>query len=345
MPPEPEADAPLLQVRSVARHYTAGGVFRRGRAVVRAVDGVSLTLARGESLGIVGESGCGKSSLAMLLVRLERPDAGEVLFKGRDVHRAKGNDLREFRRQVQMVFQDPYAALNPRMRAVDIVGEAFDLHPEALQPGRRAERVHQLFALVGLSPEHLDRYPHQFSGGQRQRIGIARAIALDPELLVLDEPVSALDVSVQAQVINLLQDLRARLGLSYVLISHDLSVIGHTCDRVAVMYLGQVVETGPVETVFTRATHPYTQALLSVGLRGRGRQSRIVLRGEAGDAAQPPSGCRFRTRCWKPQPICAAVAPALVIRGEAMASACHFPDETRPDHQPFQAGERRVQQD
>ena len=316
----PEAGVPVLSVQAVSRRYRTGGAFRRAR-VVRAVDGVSFDLRHGEALGVVGESGCGKSTLARMAVALERPDAGTVLIAGRDAGTVPRGELA---RLVQLVFQDPYSSLNPRMRAVDIVGEAFDIHRG---PGSRAgmgrdERVRDLFALVGLQPEHLQRYPHQFSGGQRQRIGIARALALQPALLVLDEPVSALDVSVQAQVINLLADLRRRLGLSYVMISHDLAVVGHTCDRIAVMYLGRIVEQGSAEAVLSRPAHPYTQALLSAAGGRKGR--RVLLAGDPGDAADIPSGCRFRTRCPWRQEVCAEKEPALLSHGGATEAACHF---------------------
>ncbi len=317
MPPDPALHEPVLSVRAVSRHYRTGGSLRRAR-VVRAVDDVSFDLRRGEALGVVGESGCGKSTLARLVVALERPDAGSVRVAGRD---AATVPRRELARLAQLVFQDPYGSLNPRMRAVDIVGEAFDIHPPADDTSRE-EQVRALFALVGLPAEHLGRYPHQFSGGQRQRVGIARALALRPQLLVLDEPVSALDVSIQAQVINLLADLRHRLGVSYLMISHDLSVVGHTCDRIAVMYLGRIVEQGSAEAVLSRPAHPYTRALLSAA--GGRRGTRIVLDGDPGDAADIPSGCRFRPRCPWRQDVCAATEPALLPHGGATETACHF---------------------
>ncbi len=335
LPPDP--NRPLLEVQQVTRHYRV----RRGllaRDTIKAVDDVSLTLMRGEALGIVGESGCGKSSLARLLVSLDRPTSGKVRLDGQDVHRLRGRSLVALRRRVQMVFQDPYASLHPRMTVEAIVGEAFDLHPEALGHDDRRQRVQALLALVGLAPEHLDRYPHQFSGGQRQRIGIARALALQPELVVLDEPVSALDVSVQAQVINLLQDLRRDLGLTYVLISHDLSIIGHTCSQVAVMYLGRIVELGPMAAVLDHATHPYTQALLSAAVHRSG--TRIILEGDIDDPAHVPSGCRFRTRCWKARDICAELEPVLERHGGAPSlAACHFTEE-RADIKPADPGGR-----
>lgn len=323
-PPAPPS-LPVIQAHDVFKSYKR----RRGGAV-RAVDGVSFTLNAGEALGIVGESGCGKSTLARLLVRLESPTAGTIELRGQDIARLKGAKLKALRRQVQIVFQDPYSSLNPRMTASAIIGEALTLHPE--MPVRdRHKRVLELLGLVGLSPEHAGRYPHQFSGGQRQRIGIARALALEPRVLVLDEPVSALDVSVQAQVINLLEDLRGQLGLSYVLISHDLSVVGHTCDRVAVMYLGKIVEIGPTESIFNSPSHPYTVALLSavpgsdLGAGSGARTGRIVLKGDIGDPARPPSGCRFRERCWQARDVCVVEQPDLLPRADGVLSACHFP--------------------
>ena len=327
----------MLEVRGLVKHFPIerGVVFRSAVGQVKAVDGVSFTLARGETLGIVGESGCGKSTLAKLLLRLEPATAGAALLDGRDIFAMQGAELVAYRRQVQMVMQDPYTSLNPRMTVGDIIGEPFEIHPEVLPKHARAARVRELLDLVGLSPEHIDRYPHQFSGGQRQRIGIARALALEPRLVVCDEPVSALDVSIQAQVINLLEKLQAQLGLSYIFIAHDLSVVRHICDRVAVMYLGRIVETGTVEEIYQHATHPYTQALLSAApepdpaLRGG---SRIIrLEGDVPSPANPPSGCRFRTRCWKAQPRCSQEEPALIARrpeAPSQLSACHFASET-----------------
>jgi peptide/nickel transport system ATP-binding protein len=255
----------LLQVRNLVKHYPQerGVLLRRRVGAVKAVDGVSLQVARGETLGIVGESGSGKSTLARMLVRLEAPTAGEALLEGRDIFAMQGAELRALRRRMQMVMQDPYSSLNPRMTVGDIIGEPFEIHRDVLPRRARAARVRELIELVGLSPEHIDRYPHQFSGGQRQRIGIARALALEPQIVICDEPVSALDVSIQAQVINLLEQLQARLGLSLVFIAHDLSVVRHISDRVAVMYQGRIVETGPVDDIYGSPAHPYTQALLA----------------------------------------------------------------------------------
>ena len=327
---------PLLEVQDLVRHFPIerGAVLRRVTGQVKAVDGVSFSLGRGETLGIVGESGCGKSTLARLLVRLDQPTSGQIRLEGRDVHAMRGAELTGFRRCVQMVMQDPYSSLNPRMTVGDILREPFEIHPEALPKRARAERVRELLDLVGLNPEYINRYPHQFSGGQRQRIGIARALALEPRIVICDEPVSALDVSIQAQVINLLDELRSRLGLSLIFIAHDLSVVRHISDRVAVMYLGRIVETGTVQDIYEHATHPYTQALLSAApepdpsLRGN---SRIIrLEGDVPSPANPPSGCRFRTRCWKAQPRCSHEEPALVPRraqSTSQLSACHFADE------------------
>jgi oligopeptide/dipeptide ABC transporter ATP-binding protein len=316
----------MLEVRQLTKHFPIerGAVLKRVAGQVKAVDGVSFTLGKGETLGIVGESGCGKSTLAKLLVRLEQPTSGQALFDGRDIFTLGGTDLVAYRRQVQMVMQDPYTSLNPRMTVGDIIREPLEIHSEVLPKRARAERVRELLDLVGLNPEHIARYPHQFSGGQRQRIGIARALALEPRLIVCDEPVSALDVSIQAQVINLLEQLQARLGLSYIFIAHDLSVVRHISDRVAVMYLGRIVETGSVDDIYEHPAHPYTQALLSAApvadpaLRGASRV--IRLEGDVPSPANPPSGCRFRTRCWKVQERCALEEPALTQR-----AACHFP--------------------
>ncbi|MEN3308764.1 MAG: oligopeptide transport system ATP-binding protein [Micromonosporaceae bacterium] len=320
-----------MSVNNLAKHFpiTRGIVFRRQIGSVSAVDSVSFDLRRGETLGVVGESGCGKSTLARLLVRMETPTAGRVTFEGQDIFKLSGARLRGLRRSVQMVMQDPYTSLNPRMTVGDIVGEPFEIHPEVAPKGDRRRQVRELLDLVGLNPEHINRYPHQFSGGQRQRIGIARAVALRPKVIVCDEPVSALDVSIQAQVVNLLKRLQRELGLSYVFIAHDLSVVRQICDRVAVMYLGRIVELGTGPEIYQRPTHPYTQALLSAvpvpDPTARARRAVIRLSGEVPSPADPPSGCRFRTRCWKAQDRCAAQEPPLVLRAvEPHPSACHY---------------------
>ncbi|WP_262283147.1 ABC transporter ATP-binding protein [Micromonospora sp. MA102] len=326
----------ILSVDNVVKHFpiSQGVLFKKQIGAVKAVDGVSFELRRGETLGVVGESGCGKSTLARLLMRLETPTSGRATLEGRDLFKASGSELRRLRRNMQMVMQDPYTSLNPRMTVGDIIGEPFQIHPEAAPKGSRQRRVQELLDVVGLNPEHINRYPHQFSGGQRQRIGIARALALRPEIIVCDEPVSALDVSIQAQVINLLEQLQDEFGLSYIFIAHDLSVVRHISDRVAVMYLGKIVEIGTEEEIYERATHPYTQALLSAVPvpDPDAREDRTIIRltGDVPSPADPPSGCRFRTRCWKAQEVCATQEPLTVRRAaDPHPSACHFA-EVRP---------------
>jgi oligopeptide transport system ATP-binding protein len=322
----------VLKAENLVKHYPIkAGVLRRTVGYVKAVDGVSFELYKGETLGIVGESGCGKSSLARLLMRLEEPTAGTLTFDGTDVYSQKGREMRRLRRDIQIVFQDPYTSLNPRKTVGDIVGEPFEIHTDVLPKRDRRQRVQQLLELVGLNPEHINRYPHQFSGGQRQRIGIARGLALNPKVIICDEPVSALDVSVQAQVVNLLAELQAGLGLSYIFIAHDLSVVRHISDRVGVMYLGKIVEIGDEDQIYSRPTHPYTQALLSAvpmpDPTMRNAREQIVLTGDVPSPANPPPACRFHTRCWKAQEICSIEEPLLVARpdGEsAHDSACHF---------------------
>jgi oligopeptide transport system ATP-binding protein len=323
----------VLEVRDLVKHFplTRGIVFRRKVGAVKAVDGVSFDLHAGETLGIVGESGCGKSTLAKLLMVLERPTAGAARFKGQDIYSLRGKAFKAMRRNIQIVFQDPYSSLNPRMTVGDIIGEPFEIHPEVAPKGQRRKKVQDLLEVVGLSPEHINRYPHQFSGGQRQRIGIARGLALRPEVIICDEPVSALDVSVQAQVINLLESLQEEFGLCYIFIAHDLSVVRHISDRVAVMYLGKVVEIGDERQIYGVPNHPYTQALLSAvpvpDPRGRQDRQQIILSGDVPSPANPPSGCRFRTRCFKAKEVCAEEEPALVVRLGDHPSACHFAEE------------------
>ena len=322
----------ILHARELTKYYPIRkGILRTVQGHVKAVDGVSFDLHKGETLGVVGESGCGKSTLGRLLVRLEAPTSGSVEFEGADMASASGKELRALRRDIQIVFQDPYTSLNPRMTVGDIVGEPFEIHPEVVPKGGRRKRVQDLLDLVGLNPEHINRYPHQFSGGQRQRIGIARGIALDPKVLICDEPVSALDVSVQAQVVNLMEKLQNELGLAYVFIAHDLSVVRHISDRVAVMYLGRMAELGEEDQVYERPTHPYTQALLSAvpvpDPTLRGKREHIVLQGDVPSPANPPAGCRFHTRCWRVQDLCRTEVPQLILRPDGVSehpSACHF---------------------
>ncbi|MBO1414847.1 ABC transporter ATP-binding protein [Streptomyces sp. FH025] len=343
---------PILEVRDLVKHFplTEGVLFKRQVGAVKAVDGVGFDLMQGETLGIVGESGCGKSTLAKVLMNLEQATGGSVRYKGEEISRLSGTALKAVRRNIQMVFQDPYTSLNPRMTVGDIIGEPFEIHPEVAPKGDRRKAVQDLLDVVGLNPEYINRYPHQFSGGQRQRIGIARGLALKPEIIICDEPVSALDVSVQAQVINLLEQLQGEFNLSYMFIAHDLSIVRHISDRVGVMYLGKLVEIGSDLEIYDHATHPYTQALLSAvpvpDPAARESRDRIVLTGDVPSPANPPSGCRFRTRCWKAQARCAEEVPLLAspswLRGAAFhASACHFAAEREIGHS---AAEREVGQ-
>ena len=333
--PAPSPDArsgsgPLVEVRGLVKHFpiTRGILIQRRVGAVRAVDGVDLEVRRGETLGIVGETGCGKSTTARLIMRLLDATGGQVLFDGTDITRVKGSRLKEVRREMQMIFQDPYSSLNPRKTIGSIIAEPFAIHGLMKESGQRKRAVQELLETVGLNPEHYNRYPHEFSGGQRQRIGVARALALKPRLLIADEPVSALDVSIQAQVLNLLRELQREFGLTLIFIAHDLSVVRHMCDRVAVMYLGKVVETGPSEALYAFPRHPYTGALLSavpVADPSRHGGRRRLLSGDVPSPANPPKACRFHTRCPKAQEICSVEEPLLEDKDTGTLSACHFP--------------------
>jgi oligopeptide/dipeptide ABC transporter ATP-binding protein len=320
---------PLLEVEDLVQRFPVrrGVLFDRKVGEVHAVDGVSLVLHEGETLGVVGESGCGKTTLARCLVRLLRPTSGRISFRGRDITSAGQRELRPLRAEIQMVFQDPQASLNPRKRVGQIVGRPLRLR--GIRKSAVDAQVRELLGRVGLDPGHLDRYPHEFSGGQRQRVGIARALAMEPRLIILDEPVSALDVSVQAQVVNLLDDLQDDFGLSYVFVAHDLSVVRHVSNRIAVMYLGKIVETSPAEELYVKPIHPYTAALLAAiplpDPRENRARPRPVLGGEPPSAITPPSGCRFHTRCPFATEVCRTVEPALVDHGGGHVAACHHP--------------------
>jgi oligopeptide/dipeptide ABC transporter ATP-binding protein len=330
------ADA-LLSVTGIAKHFPIRrGLFQRQVGAVKAVDGLDFSVAKGETLSLVGESGCGKTTTGRLLTRLLEPTAGKINFEGRDITHLSTSKLRPLRRDIQMIFQDPYSSLNPRHTVGTIIGAPFHLQKVQTEHGTK-RAVQELLELVGLSPEHYNRYPHEFSGGQRQRIGIARTLALRPKLIVADEPVSALDVSVQAQVVNLLEDLQDELGLTYVMIAHDLSVVRHVSDRVGVMYLGKIVELADQANLYTRPMHPYTVALLSAvpipDPQRRTQRERIRLQGDVPSPINPPAGCRFNTRCWKAQDKCRTVEPPLVALAPGRHVACHFP-ENAPQPEP-----------
>lgn len=326
---------PLLRVRGLTKTFKVAA-NKAGKNRLRALDGIDLELGRGETLGLVGESGCGKTTLARTLMMLERPDSGTVTWDGADPLALRGKDLLAFRRRVQMVFQDPYASLNARMSAAEIIAEPWRTHRDLYPSARaRSERVRELLELVGLRAGDAHRYPQEFSGGQRQRIGIARALALNPSVVICDEPVSALDLSVQAQVLNLLDDLQRQIGISYLFISHDLSVVRHVTDRVAVMYLGRIVETGSTEAVFDRPAHPYTEALLSAApqLAPEARGARIILQGDIPSPLNAPSGCRFRTRCRHATDICASTTPPPVTDDHEAGhiAECYHPRTVRAE--------------
>jgi peptide/nickel transport system ATP-binding protein len=314
----------ILESVGVVKHFGGGGLLS-SPTVVRAVDGVSLDIRRGETFAIVGESGCGKSTLGRLLLRLIEPTGGDVRYEGQSILTLNKGDLRKLRRELQIIFQDPYASLNPRMNVGDIIAEPIWLHNLAAGREKR-ERVADLMRTVGLLPAHTDRYPHEFSGGQRQRIGIARALAGDPKLIIGDEPVSALDVSIQAQIINLLEDLKDRFGLTLVIVAHDLAVIRHMSDRVAVMYLGEIVELSDTDSLFDNPLHPYTQALLAAipVPSPTNRQPKVLLHGDVPSPAAPPSGCRFHTRCPHARPVCKERHPAFEEAPDGRRVACHF---------------------
>jgi oligopeptide/dipeptide ABC transporter ATP-binding protein len=322
----------LLEAKNLVKHFVAArSAFGRPKAFVRAVDGVSFTVDSGETLALVGESGCGKSTVSRLVLRLIEPDQGEVRFEGRDLLGMNANDLRAFRRNAQIIFQDPYASLNPRMTVGQILAEPLILH-NLVPESRRRERIEELLRLVGLEPRFARRYAHEFSGGQRQRIAIARALAVEPKLIICDEPVSALDVSIRSQILNLLHDLQQRLGLAYIFVSHDLAVVKHIADRVAVMNLGHIVETADAATLFASPRHPYSRALLSAipVPKPGAKRSRMVLEGEMPSAIDPPSGCRFHSRCPYVIDRCRVEAPQLLPSTTGHLTACHRADELPP---------------
>ncbi|HHY60491.1 MAG TPA: dipeptide ABC transporter ATP-binding protein [Clostridia bacterium] len=319
--------APLVEVKGLKKYFRVSQGMWGQKATLKAVDGVDFHINEGETLGLVGESGCGKTTVGRTLLRLYEPTEGSFLFNGQDVFKASAQEMVALRRQIQMIFQDPYASLNPRMTVGDIIGEALEIHGLAKGPAK-AKRVHQLLDMVGLLPEHANRFPHEFSGGQRQRVGIARALAVEPKFIVCDEPISALDVSIQAQVVNMLEDLQRELGLTYLFIAHDLSMVRHISSRVAVMYLGKIVEIAPAHLIYDEPKHPYTEALLSaVPIPDPDKEvakQRIILEGDVPSPMSPPSGCRFRTRCAKAMDRCAAEEPVMKDLGQGHQVACHL---------------------
>jgi len=336
---EQRHDAPILQVNNLKKYFShKGGIFgtameeketpaKAGKGVVKAVDGVSFSIAPGKTLGLVGESGCGKTTVGRTVIGLYSPTTGSVIYKGVDLAKARGELRARNRRQMQMVFQDPYASLNPRMTVGDIVGEPIDIHRLASNKKERLEKIQELLKMVGLNPEHINRYPHEFSGGQRQRIGIARALAVEPDLIVCDEPVSAVDVSIQAQIVNMLERLQDELGLTYMIIAHDLSMIKYISDHVAVMYLGKIVELVTSENLYANPLHPYTKALLSaVPIADpvvERRRRRILLEGDVPSPMNPPPGCRFHPRCNRVLPVCREEEPPMTSLGQGQWVACH----------------------
>jgi len=327
----------LLSVTGLVKHFPIRkGLLQRQTGAVQAVDGLGFTVTKGETLSLVGESGCGKTTTGRLLTRLLEPTEGRIVFEGRDITHMSEGKMRPLRRDIQMIFQDPYGSLNPRHTVGKIVGAPYKLQGVKTEGGTK-KAVQELLELVGLSPEHYNRYPHEFSGGQRQRIGIARTLALRPKLIVADEPVSALDVSIQAQVVNLLEDLQEEFDLTYVMIAHDLSVVRHVSDRVAVMYLGKIVELADRVSLYEKPMHPYTLALLSAvpipDTKRKGKQERIRLQGDVPSPINPPPACRFHTRCWKAQDICKVIEPPLVELAPGHQTACHFPENATAEQQ------------